>query len=390
MPGAPVGFAVWVFPAIAGLILVSFILLDGFEAIVWPRRVTRPYRLVRFFYQTTWVLWRWIAVRIPAGRHRETFLSVFGPTSLLLLFAMWVFGLIFGFAILHWSLGTPLTPPGTPPAWTTYLYLSGVTFFTLGYSDLTPTGALGRALAVVEAGLGFGFLALIISYLPVLYQAFSRREAMISLLDARAGSPPSAAELLLRLTHAPQVGVVDPFLAEWERWAAELLESHLSFPVLSYYRSQHDNQSWLAALTAVLDTCSLLMVGVKGADPYQAQLTFAMARHAAVDLALIFRIPPMASATDRLPVERLHQLRQDLRTAGLEILDGEAADQKLSELRAMYEPFLNGLAGHFVFALPPIRRDQPKPDNWQTSAWMRRTPGIGALPLVRDEDEHFD
>src|SRR5439155_8729231 len=134
--------------------------------------------------------------------------------------------------------------------------------------------------------------AIVIGYLPVLFQAFSRREVMIALLDARAGSPPSAAQFLLRLGASRNIGAVDPFLAEWERWAAELLESNLSFPLLSYYRSQHDNQSWLAALTAILDSCAILIVGIKGHNPYQAQLTFAMARHAAVDLALVLRTPP--------------------------------------------------------------------------------------------------
>src|SRR5262249_4912734 len=160
-------------------------------------------------------------------------------------------------------------------------------------------GRLGRALAVVEAGIGFGFLAVIIGYLPALYQAFSRRETAISLLDARAGSPPTAGEFLRRLGLAGGAAAAEPLLAEWERWAAELLESHLSFPVLSFYRSQHDNQSWLSTLSTILDTCSVLLVGVKGAGAYQAQLTFAMARHAAVDLALVFRTPPLAPDPDR-------------------------------------------------------------------------------------------
>src|SRR5439155_1281913 len=136
--------------------------------------------------------------------------------------------------------------------------------------------------AVIEAGVGFGFLALVIGYLPVLYQSFSRREVNITLLDARAGSPPSAEELLRGFGADHEELTV--LLAEWERWAAEVLESHLSYPVLSYYRSQHDNQSWLAALTTALDASALVMVGIEGACARQAGLTFAMARHGVVDL----------------------------------------------------------------------------------------------------------
>jgi hypothetical protein len=376
--------------ALAGVALILLVLGEGFETMLFPRRVTRPYRFTRLFYRVTWVLWRGAARALSDRRRRETFLSLFGPLSLLALFVLWVAGLITGFALLHWSLGTRLQAPDREAGLTTYLYLSGETFFTLGLGDVAPRDPSGRFLTVAEAGMGFGFMAIIIGYLPVLYGAFSRREATISLFDARAGSPPSAAEFLLRLAQAHSLAAVDPFLSEWERWAAELLESHLSFPVLSYYRCQHDNQSWVAALTAILDVCALLIAGVRKANPYQAQLTFAMARHAAVDLALVFRTPPQAPDPDRLSPERLHTLRGLLREAGLALHEGPAADAKLAELRATYEPFVNALGRHFAFAVPPILSDRPAVDNWQTSAWTRRTPGLSGLPVRPPGDEHFD
>src|SRR5438034_11654012 len=110
-----------------------------------------------------------------------------------------------------------------------------------------------------------------------------------------------------------------PLLAEWERWSAELLESHLSFPVLGYYRSQHDNQSWVGALTTILDTTALLIAGVENADGHQARLTFAMARHAAVDLGLVSRTPPVTPRIDRLSASALSQLRESLAAAGLSL-----------------------------------------------------------------------
>jgi Ion channel len=375
---------------LASLALILLILVDCFQAMVLPRRVTWTWRPTRLFYRGTWAVWRWIAQRFAPGRRRQTFLSVYGPLSLLALFATWVVGLIVGFGLLHWSLGTPLATSDGHVDLPTYLYLSGTTLFTLGYGDVTPLEPTGRVLAVAQSGIGFGFLALVIGYLPVLYQAFSRREVMISLLDARAGSPPSAGQLLLRLSQAKSMASVDALLAEWERWAAELLESHLSFPVLSYYRSQHDNQSWLAALSAILDTCSILLAGVKDACPYQAQLTFAMARHAAVDLALVFRTPPQEPDEERLPRERLIRLRAELSEEGVQLRDGEAADRQLDELRALYEPFLAALGRYFLFALPLVVPEKPPVDNWQTSAWTSRTPGIGRLPGIDPSDEHFD
>ena len=375
----------WLGVAAATALIVT-VFIDAFEAIILPRRIRHGYRLASLFYRWAWVVWQALARLLPAGQWRSSFLSIFGPLSLFGLMLVWAAGLTIGFALLHWSLGTQLAfRPGTDDGFLTYLYFSGTTFFTLGYGDVVPTDVWGRVLSVAEAGIGFGFLAVIISYLPVLYQAFSRREITISLLDARAGSPPSAGELLRRLVDARGLAGVGPFLVEWERWAAELLESHLSYPMLSYYRSQHENQSWVGALTTILDTSALLIAGVEGPDRYQARLTFAMARHAAVDLALVFSTKP-APPADRLPEAELTRLWESLHGAGLRLRDGPATTRTLVELRVLYEPFVNALAIYFQFVLPPFQPEKPPVDNWQTSPWTPRSPGLGGLSA----EEHFD
>jgi hypothetical protein len=364
---------------------------DAFQVMVLPRRVKHGYLIARLFFRPAWALWRAVGRLLPAGRRRNEFLSVFGPLSLFCLMGLWAAGLITGFALLHWSLGSALSlPRGTDDDFLTYLYFSGTTFFTLGYGDVVPVGLWSRALSVVEAGIGFGFLAAVIGYLPVLYQAFSRREIAISLLDARAGSPPSAGELLRRLADGHGPPSAGPLLVDWERWSAELLESHLSFPWLSYYRSQHDNQSWVGTLTMILDTSALLIAGVDSADGRQARLTFAMARHAAVDLGLVFQTSPLPPQPDRLPDADLVRLQESLREAGLKLREGPAVAKSLAELRALYEPIVNALAAYFQFALPPFQPEKPPVDNWQTSPWMRRSPGLGGLSAAGTNDDHFD
>jgi hypothetical protein len=376
--------------ALLSIILILLTLWDAFEAMVFPRRVTRKIRPTRFYYISVWTLWRVVACRMKAGRRRQTFLSIFGPLSLLGLFVTWVAVLILGFALLHWSLGTPVKTTDESTNFGAYCYLSGSTFTTLGYGDMTPSQPLGRFLAVVESGLGLGFLAMIIGYLPAIFQSFSRRETTISLLDARAGSPPSASQFLIRLAQARQLGAIGPFLEEWERWAAELLESHLSFPSLSFYRSQHDNQSWLAALTTILDTCALLLADIRCKHDYQAQLTFAMARHAVVDIALVFKTAPRPPNPDRLAEGRCKELRQQLSEAGIELANSDTMAKRFEELRDMYEPFVNALAEFLLLTLPPILPEHSTTDNWQTTAWARRAPGIGKLGRPSGADEHFD
>jgi len=309
--------------------------------------------------------------------------------ALLVLYCTWAGGLVVAFGLLHWSLETQITPPGTSPPPGTYLYFSGTTFFTLGFGDLTPSGSLGRILAVLESGLGFGFLAMIIGYHPVLTQVFSKREIAISLLDARGGSPPTAVEILTRRRGAEVAEAINADLAMWETWAAELLESSLSFPMLAYYRSQHDNQSWLAALTAMLDTCALQICGAGVCNQHQARLTFAIARHAAVDLTLVFKITPVAPDPDRLGREALEKLKAALRAAGVPLAEEARTELKLAELRRMYEPFVNGLAQYFLLRLPEFVSSRPTADNWQTSAWMPCTPGILDLPSV-ERGDHFE
>jgi Ion channel len=359
--------------AVLGFVLLSAALWDAFEVIISPRRVTRRFRLARAFYRSSWWLWSAVGRSISDENRRETYLGIFGPLSLVMLVGVWATAIVAGFAMMHWGLETPLNvAPGIAP-FSTYLYMSGTTFFTLGLGDVTPMGAPGRALVVFEAGVGFGFLAAIISYLPaILYQAFSSREVSISLLDARAGSPPTAGELLRR--HGNDMRELGQLLYDWERWSAELLETHLSYPVLAYFRSQHTNQSWLAALTAILDTCALIIAGVNDGPTRQAQLTFAMARHAVGDLAQIFaRSRQPVLAPDRLPSSSLTALQDMLAKAGITVQDG-TAEQKLHDLRQMYEPHVQRLSEYLLMALPPWFPPTATPDTWQITAWERLSP----------------
>ena len=349
---------------VAGISVLLVVLWDAFETVVVPRRVRRRFRLTRSFYRLTWLPWRALGRRIP-GELRESLLSVYGPLSLLLLLATWALLLIVAFALIQWGAGSQLNVPAEVHGFGADLYFSGTTIFTIGLGDVAPRSAAARMLTVLEGGTGLGFLALILGYLPVLSQAFSRREANISLLDARAGSPPSAAELLKRHSGPGAYDALARLLAEWERWSADLLETQISFPVLAYYRSQHDNQSWIAALTTILDTCALIMAGVENSPARAARLTFAIARHASVDLCNVFRRSPASPASDRLPPSEMANLRDLLARIGLPLRDGPEIEEKLHRLRGLYEPYLSALAEFLLMPLPSWMPHQSAADNWE-------------------------
>ena len=357
------------FAGLAGTALLVVVLWDAFETIVLPRRATGRVRLTRLFYRLTWRPFRATARWIRAGSRRETYLSFYGPISLVLLLALWAVALVAAFGMLHYANGSAVRLAGEHPGFATDLYLSSTTIFTLGLGDALPLGAVARFLTAVEAFIGFGFLAVVVGYFPVLYQAFSRRECSISLLDARAGSPPSAAELMRRHTGPGGVAALELLLHEWERWAAELLETHLSYPLLAFYRSQHTNQSWLAALTTILDTSALAIVSAEGACVRQARLTFAMTRHAVVDLAQVFGAPPRMAPADRLPREAMARLRSALASAGIPLPERKDVDERLAELRGQYEPYVAALSEYLLQPLPAWHYESPRRDNWQTTAW---------------------
>jgi Ion channel len=368
--------------AVAGVLIIVGILWEAFETVVLPRRVARRFRFTVLVYRGLWLPWKFVARQMKSTRSRETFLSFFGPLSLLILFAVWAGAIIIGFALLFYSRSTA---DSTHPTFETCLYLSGTTMFTLGIGDVLPHTWAERFMVVVESGIGFGFLALILSYLPVIYQAFSRREVNIVLLDARAGSPPTAAEMLRRHAGSEYGPELERILRDWERASADILESHVSYPAVCYFRSQHTNESWLAAVTSVLDTCSLLLACIDHCSSRQAKLTFAMCRHTVVDLSQLFGEAPVQDGPDRLPSSEYRRMYAVLTQAGFHVRDELQSCEKLTKLRAMYEPFVGALARYLYMDVPPWILSKEITDNWKTSAWGRIS---GLTSEVHHLDDH--
>jgi len=383
---------VHVFTTIAGIVIILAVLLDAFETVVLPRRVRRQYRITSWFYRRAWAPWRKITTHIKSPSRRENFLGYFGPLSLLLLLGLWAGALIFGFALVQFGAGEHVQISNERITFWGLIYHSGETFFTLGYGDIVPTSVISRLLAVLEAGMGFGFLGTVVGYLPTIYSAFSRREVQISMLDSRAGSPPTASELLARVGAQFQQLEFDQTLREWEHWAAEILESHISYPPLGFFRSQHSNQSWLGALTTILDTTALIIAGVNGIRPEQAKLTFAMARHAVVDLAQLSKANYDPEFPDRLPEEELTRLRTSLASHGVQLKEGVEFEEELQRLRTMYEPYSQATGQVLLINLPPWVRTDTKRDNWEAGPWDRaiQAKSLAALGQARARQQRID
>jgi hypothetical protein len=327
-----------VLAGIAGVVLIALMLSEFFVAFLLPRRVRRDPRIARNINRALWRPWRGIAAMLPAAT-ADTMLGLFGPLALIFQLIIWTFGLLFGYALLEWAVGGGSFAD-------TVLSSSGL-FLSAGAAE----GDYGvRVVQLLEAATGVGVLFSVIGYLPSVYTAFSRRETAVSQFATRAGSPPAAAVLLEQVIGREQWRELERELRSWEEWAAELMETQLTYPLLGFYRSQHVNQNWLAALTAMVDVAAF----VKGTAPDgkvpAADITYSIGRHALADISLQFRLTKRP--TDRLSDAEFDKLYRIVADVADDTVEREEARQRLAELREAYEPNADALARFLAINLP--------------------------------------
>ena len=343
-----------------GFLILALVLVDAFNTLVLARRTRHVFRIARLYYQLTWRPFATLARRIKSPLHRESVLGIYGPMSLLFLIALWGIGLGVSFGLLEWSVG--MRSAGETQTFAHDLYLSSRALVTLNDGD--PKNAASKFLSVCEGGLGLAFLGLVVGYLPILYQSFAKREMVISLLDTRAGSPPSAGGLLATMSFEAN-GIIQQ-LEKWESWMAQLLENQISFPMLGYFRSQHSNQAWLTALVAIADYATVIGLASDGSLKLQADLTAAMGRHVLSDVVVIFGLEQYCekNTSSRFGggVEQLRGLL--LRRPGLFDID-KLSDVSLNERVAGYEPQAAVLSAYFLMALPAAAPNKEVRDDWR-------------------------
>ncbi|PWU25487.1 MAG: two pore domain potassium channel family protein [Candidatus Rokuibacteriota bacterium] len=361
---------------IIGALLVALMLAEFFVTFLLPRRVKRDPRFARRVLRFGWNGWRRAARRLSTAA-ADTMLGIYGPLSLIGMLALWTLGLVVGFAMMQWATGSHLSSAGSV-SFGDDLFFSGGGFLSAS-TNLTPVNGVARGLFLLEAACGFGVLFIAIGYLPALFQAFSRREVAVSQLDARAGSPPTAGALLERSGQRGGWASLDAYLGEWETWSAELMETHLSYPILAYFRSQHLNQNWLSALTTILDASAFTLAATPSRGAAEAaEVTFAIGRHALADLAFMFNAEPLPPDPERLGHEGFAQLFALAQDSGLELRDEDEVRARLHEIRAKYEPYAAALARWLELRLPEWLPSPEAEANWRRSAWR---PGrVQALP----------
>jgi hypothetical protein len=330
-----------------GAVIVWIVLRDLFVGVVVPRPARGALRPSNLIVRWSWRAWRWIGDLSGDVATREARLGAFAPMSVILLLVVWVLGLIAGYGLVLDALRDQLSP--VPTGFGSSLYFSAVSLLTIGYGDIVPVGPAARAIALIEGATGLGVVAVVISLLFSLYASFQRREVLIITLDALAGAPPSGVVLLENSLQNDMIDHLEDTFVEWKGWSAEVLESHLAYPILAYFRSSHDNESWISAIGAILDATVLVLTTVEEVPRGPARLMYGVGTHLVEDLSWFFRF----SHLHEVGIERFEfdQACERLTEAGYTLTDPEIAWAKFSELRAAYAIPLNDMARYW--SIPP-------------------------------------
>lgn len=328
--------------AAIGIVILAVDFYDVFQSVVLPRPSVGKLRVSTWILRPLWATWRWLGNRESHIDRRENWLGTFGPVGLMALLAFWSLSSILGYSLILDSIRDQIQPP--PPDFWTSLYFSAGTLLPLSYGEILPIGATARVVIVAESATGIALIALVISLLFSLYGSFQRREELVVTLDALAGAPPAGLQILETVSSHRMPDELRTTFDDWRRWSAAVLESHLAYPILVFFRSSHDNEAWLNSFGAVMDAATLVLSTLVSEDATEghARLMFKVGNHLVEDLAWYFRFKN--AGVPIVERQEFDDARERLVKAGYHCREGDAAWTEFATLRSMYASPLNQLA----------------------------------------------
>ncbi|MBV8726488.1 MAG: two pore domain potassium channel family protein [Candidatus Eremiobacteraeota bacterium] len=322
---------------------------DVFQSVVLPRAVDRRLRISAYLVRGLWRIWPRLSWQIKDDDKREDFLATFAPFALICILAAWVFTLVVAYGLIFYALRSQLQPQ--PVDFWGALYFAGTSLFTIGFGDITGRGGLARFLSLAAGASGLSVVAITTAFLFAVFGAFQRREVFVVSVGSRAGSPPSGLGLLA--IHAGK-GILDDLPAlfvQAQQWTAEVMESHLAYPILAFFRSSHDYESWVGTLGTLLDAATLLLTSTEKTARGQAQIFYWLGRHLTHDFVRYFQL----RSDEAVGIERLEfdQAYARLSEMGLEMRDPDRSWKDFSELRVAYAGALSTMAA--FWQIPPLQ-----------------------------------
>jgi hypothetical protein len=320
-----------------GAVIVLVAVYDIFQSVVMPRPAVGRVRLSFTLIRGAWRVWHKVAQRPKRLQMRETALAAFAPLMLVTLLVMWGSALILGFAFIFSGLHDGLQPQ--PDSFGTTFYVSTGTMLSFSVDNIGATGVATRVFSAIEAASGFGLFALVISLLFSLFSSFQQREKAVVALDALAGAPPSGVQLLETCAKDAMPDELIATFDAWRLWTVDVIESHLSYPLLFYFRSSHDNEAWANSFGAVMDAATLVLSTIDGGPVGHARLMFKVGMHFVADMRDHFRYE--GEAVPGVEREEFLEACVRLEHAGYQLHNQDAAWEHFSDLRTRYGAWLN-------------------------------------------------
>lgn len=336
---------------ILGLALIVVVLNDIFQSVIVPRAVGRRWRVTYALWRGSWLLWPELAFRLYPRKpeQREDFLAAYAPLMLVLQLVVWSVLMLFGYGLLFYANASSVYPPLR--TFFDAFYFAGTSFFTIGFGDFVGKTGLTRLLALCAGASGFGVISVVTAFLFAIFGSFQQREQFVTIVSTRSGTPPSGAGLLVIAAHARVNGSLPEVMRQGQAWCALVMETHLAYPALAFFRSSHDYQSWVGTLGTLLDAATLMMTTVQ-CESGEARLLYEIGRHATVDLVKYFHMHVTRNEPGITRAEFEHACDR-LERAGHMLHDREEAWTRFSRLRAAYATDLNALAR--FFSIPPLQ-----------------------------------
>ncbi len=331
-----------------GVALTAITLFDVFQSVVFPRpsvgRVQLSVNLVRW----TWSAWRAVAQRPHKLQTREAALAAFAPLAVVGLLVLWGLLIIVGYALIFNGLHDGLSPQ--PDSFGTTLFFSAGRMLAFSVGGIEATQVPTRIFTSLEAATGFGLFALVISLLFSLFNAFQRREAAVVALDAIAGAPSTGLQLLETCAKDDLAPELEVTFDQWRMWSVDVLETHLTYPLLFFFRSSHDNEAWANSFGAVMDAAVLVISTIDGGPVGHAMLMHKVGSHLVADMRHYY-YRGVHGESPGVEHEEFLSACDRLERAGYRLHERDAAWEKFSTLRGKYAPWLNEMTKGL--AIPP-------------------------------------
>ncbi|RLT09923.1 MAG: two pore domain potassium channel family protein [Planctomycetota bacterium] len=347
---------------VIGLSMIVLTLSDGFSFILMSRKRENRNGFSMWIERIYWRIFRFVLLRTKRLQIRERLFAMYAPMVILTLLIAWATSLIYGFALLSWSFGEEWKGSIHEPRFADYVYLSGVTFFTLGYGDLSPAENFGKIFSLIEVGCGYSFLAAIVGFIPTIASIYSERELGLLRIEMQTGENFSATGALYRMIPSRDMANINVFFRECNDWLLKLHLSQVCYPVLCYQRYSSQSVNWLKGVSVLLDLSAISLAWMELEDDRAVSNLYQHGIRTLQQFNDLFWLDPASEPrSTRVSREKCLRLWDNLHQMGFPMRPLEDPVAAIEQYLGKYELQLSALSDYLVMPLAEMTADEIQP-----------------------------